>query len=977
MQTGSFYLFPAPVRPYPLKIKNFIKRLAIVRAQRYNIGSERLPFEKVVAERMVSVMRRILSLALALILTAAFMPGVFVQEAFAFVSVANISAPRATVQVNNTMQLTDPTFGVAAPATSHAVVSGQSVTWTMVNNGGTSAQITGNTLHNVLSTGIITVDASIQHGIALNVSFTARFTIEAIPTAFVPVTSITGVPTTATPGTPLTLTGNVSPSNANHRSISTWEIRDAGSTGATITRTPAITGPFVLETTAPGTVVVRATIWGGTFPPATGTPSATNPGIPFVRDFSITVSLTPVTGITLASSSATVDVPLTLATTVTPSNASLQTIVWSMVNPGTTGASITTGVLTAASAGTAIIRATIANGVSPGVPFVREFTITVSHAFAAVTGIPPIPAALPTAAGLGGVDPLILPAEATPGSATNKTITWSIVNAGTTGAVLSVDGGLTTRFPGTLILRATVVNGLQPLPATGPDANFTQDFNLTVGFVAVTSITGVPTAATVGVPLTLFGSVNPSNATHQSITWTIVNAGTTGATITDGNILHTTAPGSVIIRMMVPRGLTAAGADFVTSAAPATTTAATTAAAAPRDVTITVTHGSLVPVSGITNITGMPPAQGIPEGIPFMLSGTVNPSNASNSAITWRITNAGITGATIIDGSLLANAPGTVTVEATVINGTAVGVNFVMPNINLTIVKFEPVLRIDNVPTTTTAGTNLVLTGRIHRETASDPIIWDLPHDGGGTGATITGNVLHTRSAGTVAVRATVPHGTAIGVPFVQTFFITVHPWSVTGPQMPGGTAPGIDSASSWAFTHLNQAYNKGFIPEGLWGSYKANITRGEFVTLAMSWLNYYTGMDDDQLLLHHNRVPIPFNPPTTNTINAGGGLGITAGVGGLNFGATLTFNREQAAVMLTSVAQLSDALYIPKMAALTTGPFYDENDASPWARISMRYVGQHGIMAGNGYTPGGRPRFNPRGTFTREQAITVFNKMG
>jgi hypothetical protein len=39
------------------------------------------------------------------------------------------------------------------------------------------------------------------------------------------------------------------------------------------------------------------------------------------------------------------------------------------------------------------------------------------------------------------------------------------------------------------------------------------------GFVAVTDITGVPTTATVGVALTLTGTVEPANATNKTIVW--------------------------------------------------------------------------------------------------------------------------------------------------------------------------------------------------------------------------------------------------------------------------------------------------------------------------------------------------------------------------------------------------------------------------------------------------------------------------
>ncbi|MCL2607760.1 MAG: hypothetical protein FWD92_04320, partial [Methanomassiliicoccaceae archaeon] len=57
--------------------------------------------------------------------------------------------------------------------------------------------------------------------------------------------------------------------------------------------------------------------------------------------------------------------------------------------------------------------------------------------------------------------------------------------------------------------------------------------------VRVTDITNVPTSALAGMPLTLTGTVLPINATSQTITWSIKDAGTTGASLS-GNVL--TAP---------------------------------------------------------------------------------------------------------------------------------------------------------------------------------------------------------------------------------------------------------------------------------------------------------------------------------------------------------------------------------------------------------------------------------------------------
>jgi len=81
-----------------------------------------------------------------------------------------------------------------------------------------------------------------------------------------------------------------------------------------------------------------------------------------------------------------------------------------------------------------------------------------------------------------------------------------------------------------------------------------------VVFVPVTNITGVPLTATAGTPLTLTGTVNPSNATNKTITWSVIDAGMTGATIS-GNRLNATAAGHVTVRATIVNGL-AAGMNY-------------------------------------------------------------------------------------------------------------------------------------------------------------------------------------------------------------------------------------------------------------------------------------------------------------------------------------------------------------------------------------------------------------------------------
>jgi hypothetical protein len=181
------------------------------------------------------------------------------------------------------------------------------------------------------------------------------------PIPIVWVTDITDVPATATVGTPLTLSGTVTPDDATYNTI-TWSVKAAGTTGAAIT-------DGVLTATAAGTVTVTAAIADGA---ETGD---------FTKDFDITVKTATVwvTDITDVPATATVGTPLTLSGTVTPADATYNTITWSVKTAGTTGAAITDGVLTATSAGTVTVTAAIADGAETG-DFTKDFDITVKTA---------------------------------------------------------------------------------------------------------------------------------------------------------------------------------------------------------------------------------------------------------------------------------------------------------------------------------------------------------------------------------------------------------------------------------------------------------------------------------------------------------------------------------------------------------------------------------------------------------------------
>ena len=359
-----------------------------------------------------------------------------------------------------------------------------------------------------------------------------------MPPIFIPVTNITNVPVKTKFGDPLILSGKVVPGNATYQLFSSWELKDAGTTGATISN------GNILNTTNIGAVVVTATIENGA-----------GIGENFTKDFIIAVNpegFFSVTNIINVPTVTTVKIPLALTGTVVPSNATNQTIVWNVKDAGTTGATITGGnILNTITIGTVIVTATINAGIGPSVDFTKDFIIAVNPVgFISVTDIINVPQFTIVET------PLTLTGTVAPSNATNKTIIWSMKNAGGTGATISPAGGggwtlNPTKIAGKVVVTATITNG------TGIGIDFVKDFTIAINpedFITVTDIIDLPTSAIAKTPLTLTGTVVPDNATNKNIAWSIQDKGTTNATIT-GDTFKSSITGVAIVRATINNGI--------------------------------------------------------------------------------------------------------------------------------------------------------------------------------------------------------------------------------------------------------------------------------------------------------------------------------------------------------------------------------------------------------------------------------------
>ena len=109
---------------------------------------------------------------------------------------------------------------------------------------------------------------------------------------------------------------------------------------------------------------------------------------------------------------------------------------------------------------------------------------------------------------------------------------------------------MTANAGGTVTVTATIAGG------AAKNTPFVSDFTISINdsFVTVSKISDVPAEAEVNAPLTLTATVTPSNATNKIIAWTIKDAGATGASIGNGNILTVKSAGAVVVTAAIANG---------------------------------------------------------------------------------------------------------------------------------------------------------------------------------------------------------------------------------------------------------------------------------------------------------------------------------------------------------------------------------------------------------------------------------------
>ena len=318
-----------------------------------------------------------------------------------------------------------------------------------------------------------------------------------------------------------------------------------------------------------------------------------------------------VSSIALNTSSVTIDVgkTYTLTATIFPSNATNKTVTWSSSN--TSVATVSNGVVTGKTAGTATITATTNNGKT------ASCAVNIINPYIAVTGISLNTSSVTIDVG----KTYTFTATVFPSNATNKTVTWSSSNT----SVATVSNGVVTgKTAGTATITATTNNGKTASCAV----------NVVKPVVAVTSVTLNRSSVNieVGKTYTLTATVSPSNATNKTITWSSSN--TSVATVNNG-VVTKKAAGTATITAKSNNGKTAS-----------------------------CTVGD-IPVSSISlNVSNVT----IDVGKTYTLTATILPNNATNKVVTWSSSNTSV--ATVnSNGVVTGKSEGTATITAKTNNG--------------------------------------------------------------------------------------------------------------------------------------------------------------------------------------------------------------------------------------------------------------------------------------------------------------------
>ena len=399
-------------------------------------------------------------------------------------------------------------------------------------------------------------------------------------------------------GTQFSLTATVSPKDATDQSV-TWSSDNPSV--ATVTSS----GEVSAVTPGAATITVKTTDGGHTATCKVLVEAAT----------------VSVTGVSLDKTELTLvqGTQFSLTATVSPKDATDQSVTWSSDNPSV--ATVTSsGEVSAVTPGAATITVKTTDG-----GHTATCKVLVEAATVSVTGVSLDRTSLTLTEG----DSFVLTATVWPDNATDKSVTWSsnkisVATVSSSGKVVAVAPGIAT------ITVATV------------DGGFEATCKVTVN-AATVSVTGVSLnktslTLTEGDSYKLTATVFPDNATDPSVNWSSDN--TPVAAVSSSGKVTAIAPGTATITVTTVDGGFKATCDVTVKA--------------------TAVHVTGVSLDR-TSLT-------LTEGDSFVLTATVWPDNATDKSVTWSSNKISV--ATVSSsGKVVAVAPGIATITVRTVDG--------------------------------------------------------------------------------------------------------------------------------------------------------------------------------------------------------------------------------------------------------------------------------------------------------------------
>jgi FOG: Glucan-binding domain (YG repeat) len=337
-----------------------------------------------------------------------------------------------------------------------------------------------------------------------------------------------------------------------------------------------------------------------------------------------------------------------LTATATPVNATNKDVTWS--SSDTNIATVdNTGIVTAIADGNVTITATAKDN--------SGITGTKSIAISGQTTTTPVTDVKVTGISIAGNSSITskggtttLTASILPTNANNKNVTWSSSNINV--ATVSSTGVVTAKTDGSVTITATAtdgsgITGTKTITVSGQTTTPVTDIKLT-GI----SIGGGNSISSKNGTTQLTATVTPTNANNQTVTWTSSNSSV--ATVSSSGLVTAIADGNVTITATAKDGSNITGTKSITISGQTTTTPVT-------DVKVTGIN-----INGSNSISS--------KGGTSQLTATVTPTNASNQAVTWTLSDTSI--ATVdSNGLVTAKADGSVTITATSTSKDSSGVS--------------------------------------------------------------------------------------------------------------------------------------------------------------------------------------------------------------------------------------------------------------------------------------------------------------